>query len=130
MLRQTSLAESAFDDTRRSSGSTAAVSPPVSVGTRRPLRRAGGRASAQGRGLPEYNLIFRLARPRPVPITSRDLDDISDWDRLLRIASEENAIIALRACLKEAKVAKLPAGLERYVAMGLGRPLAHPDHRA
>jgi len=117
MLRQTSLAESAFDDTRRSSGSTAAVSPPVSVGTRRPLRRAGGRASAQGRGLPEYNLIFRLARPRPVPITSRDLDDISDWDRLLRIASEENAIIALRACLKEAKVAKLPAGLERYVAM-------------
>lgn len=118
MLRQTNLAESAFDQmTPRSSSSTAPVSRSVRASTRVPLRRAGGHASAPGRAFPEDNLIFSLARPRPEPITSRDLDNISDWGRLLRVASEENAIIALRACLKEASVAELPAGLERYVAM-------------
>lgn len=67
--------------------------------------------------MPEHDLIFRLARARPAPITRRDLDAVSDWDRLLRVASEENAIIALRACLKEAGAVTLPSGLERYVAM-------------
>lgn len=114
MLRQTNLAESAFDHlTHRSNSSTAPDDSSAHAGRRGPLRRV----SARGRGFPEDNLIFSLARPRPAPITSRDLDNVSDWNRLLRVASEENAIIALRACLKEANAVTLPPGLERYVAM-------------
>lgn len=118
MPRQTNLAESAFDQPKQQSHSaTAADGAAIQAARRVSLRDVGGRASARGRGSPEDNLIFRLAAPRPVPITARDLDDLRDWDRLLRVASEENAIIALRAGLREANGVTLPPGLERYVAM-------------
>lgn len=118
MLRQTNLAESAFDQlTQRSSSAAAPDGVAVHAGRRIPFRRASQRASTRGRASPEHNLIFRLASPSPAPLTTRDLDDVRDWDRLLRVASEENAIIALRACLRESNGVTLPPGLERYVAM-------------
>ena len=118
MLRQTNLAESAFDQVaHRSDSSIAPISSSAGGSTRDALRSGVGGAESPGRGAAEDHLIFRLARPCPAPITSHDLDRVRDWDRLLRVASEENAIIALRSCLKGANGSTVPPGLERYVAM-------------
>ncbi len=68
-------------------------------------------------GSAEVSLVFRLAHAAPSGATPSDVNAVRDWNRVLRVASEENAVIALRAALNAGKDIKLPSGLERYIAV-------------
>ena len=65
----------------------------------------------------EAGVVFRLARYQDAVNPGADLGAVANWQRLLQIASDENAIIALRDRLRQSEQAKLPSGIERYVAM-------------
>ena len=64
---------------------------------------------------PETNFVFALART-----TGRrtlDLQAISNWQHLLQLASDENALIVLRDVLLRGNGASLPVSVGRYLAM-------------
>jgi hypothetical protein len=65
----------------------------------------------------EASLVFGLARYLGALDTAVGLGTISNWQRLVQIASDENAIIALRDFLRRSDREALPSGVERYVAM-------------
>ena len=63
----------------------------------------------------ETNLVFALART-----TGRrtlDVESISDWQHLLQLASDENALIVLRDFLLRGSSTALPVSVGRYLAM-------------
>lgn len=67
-------------------------------------------------GSPEADLIFRLAgEPGSAPLP--DFGGIADWNRLLRLASDENALLALAAAARTAEGSRVPRGVERQLAI-------------
>lgn len=65
---------------------------------------------------PEAALVFGMARRVAAPPTS--MVRSPEWRRLLQLASDENALIALRDRLAAVRdTNQLPIGLERHVAM-------------
>lgn len=77
------------------------------------IRRAIGPAHLD----PEGALVFQLARARSEGLAPHSFAKVADWRRLLLVASDENAIIALRDSVKRVSGRSLPAGMERYIAM-------------
>ena len=65
----------------------------------------------------EASLVFELARHPDALTYGADLDAISNWQRLLQIASDENAIIALRDLVRRSDRSAVPSGVERYLAV-------------
>lgn len=87
---------------------------PVSASDSSPDRL--GAKNRRACGDAESNLIFRLARPQHLSVRSEELAGITNWRRLLQLATDENALIALRHCLREAH-GHVPADVERLVAV-------------
>jgi hypothetical protein len=65
----------------------------------------------------EVDLVFRLAAREHAPEGPMRLASIGDWPRLLRFASDENALIALRHCLRHKEAESMPVDVQRQVAM-------------
>jgi len=65
----------------------------------------------------EANLVFRLARVADESAQDLDLGSVEDWQRVLQIASDENAVIALRNYIKKASDYSVPQSVERYLAI-------------
>jgi len=65
----------------------------------------------------EAHLVFRLARGTMMPRPSLDFGGVTDWHRLLQLASDENALIALREALKVKGGNGMPAEVERRLAI-------------
>jgi len=63
----------------------------------------------------ETNLVFALARASGR--RTLDLAAVSDWQRLLQLASDENALIVLRDFLLRGNATSLPLPIGRYLAM-------------
>ena len=90
----------------------------VSGGDERSRRKLAIRRAVAATNLdPEAALVFRLARVPSERRAPLSFDRIFDWRRLLLVASDENAIIALRDSVKRVNGASLPSGMERYIAM-------------
>jgi putative nucleotidyltransferase-like protein len=87
------------------------------VGRERTLERSANRERAACELDPEANLVFRLARPEPIPVHDIALDAITDWQRVLQIAASENAVIALRDQLRAQRTRAVPLDAQRYLAM-------------
>jgi hypothetical protein len=66
---------------------------------------------------PEANFVYRLAHFRSREQFAVGLAEIESWPRLLQVASDENAVIALRDHLKRVDSKALPPGLERFIAI-------------
>jgi len=67
---------------------------------------------------PETRLVFSLARVMPPRNASNDvLRSITNWPRLLQLASDENAVIALRAAIKHGHGHVVPAYIDRQLAI-------------
>src|SRR5204862_7836354 len=67
---------------------------------------------------PEAALVFGLARQVGESVPTAHLTCRTGWERLVQLASDENALIALRDQLGAAADAdRAPIGLQRHVAM-------------
>lgn len=75
-------------------------------------RRKGRAAPSQDA---ETNLVFALARTSGR--RALDLDAVSNWQHVLQLASDENAIIVLRDALLRDHATALPLSVGRYLAM-------------
>ena len=67
------------------------------------------------RNNPEASLVFRLARSSPD--ASLSTTRISDWQRLLQLASNENALIALLGWLRRLPDGEIPPDVERQLVI-------------
>ena len=61
----------------------------------------------------EARLVFGLARAMPGVNGVPELSGVTSWRRVLQLASDENAVIALRDALRHAARRVLPADVER-----------------
>ena len=67
--------------------------------------------------LSESKLVFRLARAESNALDPVDREAIADWPRVLQLASDENAAIALRDHLRSEKWRNVPSDVQRRLAM-------------
>src|SRR5438067_1727076 len=65
----------------------------------------------------EARLVFGLARAMPGVNGVPELSGVTSWRRVLQLASDENAVIALRDALRHAARRVLPADVERKLAI-------------
>lgn len=65
----------------------------------------------------EARLVFELARAMPGADGVPELSAVTSWRRVLQLASDENAVIALRDALRHAARGLLPADVERKLAI-------------
>src|SRR5689334_4701672 len=65
----------------------------------------------------ESKLVFGLARAEACRANPVELEAIQDWRRVLQIAADENAVIALRDHLSSEQWATVPPGVQRSLAM-------------
>ena len=65
----------------------------------------------------ETALVFGLAPARSDTRRPPEIRGITDWQRLLRLASDENALIALRDFLRTAETETIPVAVNRQLAI-------------
>ena len=90
------------------------MTPPVAAA--RPLDKPFAVQHQSLAGDAEAGLVFQLARAGAVS-EPLDLRSIENWPRVLQLASDENAIIALRDCLRSMSDSAIPLSVERYLAI-------------
>lgn len=66
---------------------------------------------------PEAQLVFALACQSARPLLARLASAVSDWPRVLHLAGDENALIALRNGVRQAGAAGVPVEVERQLAI-------------
>jgi putative nucleotidyltransferase-like protein len=65
----------------------------------------------------ESKLVFRLARAEASALAPVRSETIADWRRVLQLAADENAVIALRDYLRSEKWRIVPPDVQRHLAM-------------
>jgi hypothetical protein len=80
----------------------------------------GGQRDADGTGTlagPAARLVFRLARSDASDRLEFDFSAVRDWHHVLRLASDENALIALRRGIGRLQRGTIPIDVERQLAI-------------
>lgn len=90
------------------------MTPPVAAD--RPLDKPHAVKHQSLAGDAEADLVFQLARAGTVS-EPLDVSAIENWSRVVQLASDENAVIALRDCLRRVSDSAIPLGIERYLAI-------------
>jgi hypothetical protein len=72
--------------------------------------------TCEGKTFAEADVVFRLAGANPLGDVV-DLRAVTDWPRLLQLASDENAVIALRDHLRQGSGRTLPLTFARQLAV-------------
>lgn len=92
----------------------AAIAAPYSASL---VRMAMRRRARPAIGDAESRLVFGLARSNPKTNAGPDTSRVTSWRRVLQLASDENALIALRDSFRHAGDAIPPREVERQLAI-------------
>lgn len=92
---------------------TPALPYPADVATAR-VRRSSAGAEVE---CPNARFVFSFARSRPDTTGEPAAGQITEWQRVLQLASDENALISLRRGLRHAYGTPVPADVERQLAI-------------